>query len=408
MKNINRFKMLHTPRARGSRGVALALLGVLGGLTGCDSLECGDGTYREGDRCQPAVQVGCGAGTIYADGRCVLSADAAVEGDTDGFTCGPGTAPSGGQCRPSPDGGEPDATVRDRGVVDMGPIRDADLRDFGDGEAPDLDLPDVAIPDADVPDAEPPPACPFALQPGNPPAACAAIPPGGHCVVGLALDFTTGCALPAGLPIAVIDPVLALQGQNPTIGVGAVAAGGGFAVGAVGPAGQLALIIDEAPDTPPAGDEWARALNGVTASPLSGETYRTVAFSTPTAVVRAWSVALGLAPEALLNRGFLVGRALDAERRPIAGARLRGRANANLTACGAGAPCLRYFREDGQGFEPLGTEATTALGAFLVLGPGDGVVQDSFYLQDREAEYADIPAGISPGSGFHTAFVPRP
>jgi hypothetical protein len=117
---------------------------------------------------------------------------------------------------------------------------------------------------------------------------------------------------------------------------------------------------------------------------------------------------LGLAPEALLSRGFLVGRVLDANRAPVAGARLRGRATANLTACGAGAPCLRYFRVDGQGFEPLGTEATTAGGAFLVLGPGDGVVQDSFYLQDLEGDYADIPAGISPGSGFHTAFVPRP
>ncbi len=41
-------------------------------LCGCGGLECGAGTHREGDECVSNIPLGCGEGTVYERGWCVL------------------------------------------------------------------------------------------------------------------------------------------------------------------------------------------------------------------------------------------------------------------------------------------------------------------------------------------------
>ncbi len=392
------------------RAAAVALLGLTAavGLLGCDTLECGAGTHREGDLCTPNVLVGCGPGTTLRDGTCQADG-AGGEGGAGGagggaLSCGPGTTEVNGVCRPSPDGGAGGAggAVVDQGGMggmggaDLGPVADGGPMDAGPDDGPDAE-----------PDMAPPEACPPELVPGMPPAACADPIPGGYCVTGVAIDFTTGCALPAdaGLVVAVIDPVAVINGMDPTRGVGQVGPNGTFAVPALGASGQLAIIIDEAPMVPVNG--WVRSVSGVlNGAPVPNTTYRATAFSTPQATARTWTTLLDLPDGALEQRGFLVGRVLGPEG-PVSGAQVRGRQLANLLGCDDGGACLRFFGDDLNRLRPPGAGETAGSGAFLVIGNGMEVLQDAFYV-DNLPGYSDIPAGMSPGSGFHTAFVPSP
>ena len=43
-----------------------------GAVFGCGELECGAGTHREGDECVSNIPLGCGEGTVYERGWCVL------------------------------------------------------------------------------------------------------------------------------------------------------------------------------------------------------------------------------------------------------------------------------------------------------------------------------------------------
>jgi hypothetical protein len=382
---------------------------VLAGLAGagCDTLECGPGTHRSGDECVPNVQVACGEGTVFADGRCMapLVPDGGLAPADGGLTCGPGTVRRGDQCVPSggprPDAGSGEDADVDR---DAGPDTDAVAADAGA---------DGAIADALAPDmAPPPPTCPAGRVAGQPPANCGALPPGGYCVVGVARELVNNCALPtdAHLAILLIDPIAAAAGQPfPAYvrGQGAVGEGGAFAIVGQGDASALALIVDEAMEP----DVWARSVSGVTAEgALPGEVYRATAFATTLETEGRWAQALDMEPGALQQTGFLVGRVLSPALAPVAGATVGARRVGDLAECAAGQSCLRFFDDDPRltGFRPAGTTTTGQSGAFLVIRDGAGAYQDRFFVSGTEATYGEITAGANPGSGFHIAFVPQP
>lgn len=382
----------------------LAGLLTVGLLAGCDTLECGTGTHREGDRCVPNVQVACGAGTTFQDGRCVAP-DAPDLGPTPdfgpGLSCGAGTHEEDGVCLP-----DEVVTPPDRGVpADMGVDPD-------DGVPQDAS-PDMATPDMDV---EPPPRCPPELTPGAPPADCGRLPPGSYCVVGVAVDFVTGCALPAdqGLGAVVIDPVAVASGATPeeaARGQAAIGPNGTFAIACAGESTQLALVIDEAPQVPV--NTWTRSVSGISAAqPTPGQIFRMTAFATTQAVQATWNAALGLGERGLEQGGFLVGRVYarrDGGLVPAADARVRMRMTADALDCAADRPCLRFFDDDPAltGFQAEGAGATGQSGGFLMQLRGPvPVLQDQFYIDRQDATYAPLPAGASRGSGFHTAFVP--
>lgn len=385
--------------------LSLALLALgAGALVGCDSLDCGPGTYRDQDRCVPTVQVTCGAGTVFQDGACVPTA--AVDADAgDGISCGPGTRLEGAIC-------VPDGVVDlDGGVSDLGPTDDqGPAGDRGvetDGGA-DMDAVDMA------PDMAPPPRCAPELEPGQPPADCGRLPPGAYCVTGVATEFVTGCAVPAdaGLVALVIDPVAAATGaplEEYTRGFGQIGPGGTFAITAVGESTQLALVIDEAPEVPV--DTWTRSISGISAAqPTPGQTFTISAFASTRATQNEWNAALGLGEFGLEQAGFLIGRVFTVGAEglmPAADARVRARGT-DMIACADDAPCLRFFDDDPRltGFQPVGAGATGASGGFLMILRGAQVIQDQFFVDRQEDVYAPIPGGASQGSGFHTAFVP--
>jgi hypothetical protein len=378
---------------------------VLAGLAGagCDTLECGPGTHRSGDECVPNVQVACGEGTVFADGRCVAPPlpDGGLDPGDAGLTCGPGTVRRGNECVPS-----------------GGPRRDAGGEDADAGAGTDAGdaATDAAAGDALAPDMDvPPPVC-EGREPGQPPASCGALPPGGYCVVGVAREFVNNCALPtdANLAILLIDPIAAAAGQPfPAYvrGQGVVGDGGAFAIVGQGEASALALIVDENDPQMMGPNVWARSVSGVTAEgALPNEVYRATAFATTLETEERWADALGLAPGALQQTGFLVGRVLGADFAPVAGATVGARRVGDLAACVDGQSCLRFFDDDPRltGLRPAGTTTTGASGAFLVVRGGDGAYQDRFFATDTRASYGEITAGANPGSGFHIAFVPQP
>ncbi len=389
---------------------AAALVAAL--LTGCDTLECGPGTHREGDTCAPNVQVVCGDDTVFSDGRCVLDPDrappdlgapgpAADAGPM--LACGPGTKREGDLC--VPDGVTPVADAGP-GDLDAGPASDADVGPMSDAEA-EADMAAVE-PDAAVE----PVGCPEGRQVAAPPANCGAAVPGAYCVVGVATDFLTGCALPtdANLIIALIDPIAAAGGAGP-LGVVPVGPGGTFALQSPTDAAQLAIVIDEAPMAPD--DVWTRSVSGVLAgAPTPNETYVAHAFASDQATQARWNAALQLDDGALEAGGFLIGRVLTLGLNglvPIGGARVRAR-NRNLLTCEAGRPCLRFFDDDPRltGFQAVGAPATGASGGFLLIHDGGPApLQDLFFVEGQEDAYDDLPAGANRGSGFHTALVPR-
>lgn len=384
--------------------IRLCTIGLLATLAGgCDSLDCGPGTYRDGDRCTPAVQVDCGEGTTFQDGECVAMAapQPDAEPETDPVTCGPGTVLEGSTC--VPDGV---IVVPDMGMaMDMGPDTDMDPTDMG--LAMDTG-PDMA------PDMMPIPRCPPGLEPGAPPADCGRLPPGAFCVTGVATEFINGCALPsnAGLIALVIDPVAAATGapvEEYTRGFGAIGPSGTFAITAAGESTQLALVIDESPDVP--NDVWTRSVSGISAAqPTPGQVFNISAFASTRATQNVWNAALGLGEFGLENAGFLIGRVLtigESGLSPVADARVRA-SSIDAIACAEDTPCLRFFDDDLglTGFQPVGAGATGTSGGFLMILRGAPVFQDQFVVDRQDDVYAPIPGGASQGSGFHTAFVP--
>ncbi len=389
------------------RGWWIALAGLAG--AGCDTLECGPGTHRSGDECVPNVQVACGEGTVFADGRCVapLLPDGGLVVDDAGLTCGPGTRRSGNQCVPV--GGVFDGGADGAVAADVGPDTDAVAPDAG----PDAAAPDMAVP---------PPACPEGREPGVAPADCGAAVPGTYCVVGVARDFVSGCALPtdANLAVLLIDPIAFVTNPDDprayVRGTAAIQAGGVIQVRGQGASQALAIVIDEDPSRPELPDVWVRSVSGVSVGGVDpGQVLPAAVFGTTAETEARWADALGLEAGELQARGFLVGRVLangPDGRVPVGGATVGAVTVGNLAACAAGQPCLRFFDDEPAltGFRPVGTTTTGASGAFLVhLDDGAaGAYQDRFVVSGTEARYAEITAGASPGRGFHIAFVPQP
>ena len=358
-------------------------------LWACDTLECGPGTHRERDLCVANARVVCADGTALVDGRCV-----AVEGN-------PPAA---------------DATIDAAADVDATPPSDADVGSADAADAARLDDADVAPPDQ----GPPPQLCPPDRTPSAAPADCGALPPGeAYCVVGLALDFTTGCALPEGLPLLLIDPALAAAGQPIaayTRGEAVVGPGGAFAVVGTGAAQQLALIFDDAEQLrapAPGQGAWVRSVAGVSALAADpGRTYVALAFATSQDQQGTWNALLGRAAGFLEANGFLVGRVFT---RDDAG-RLRPRADAAVSTVGAptaaqcapDGPCLRFFdaTPNLDALLPVGAQRTSLSGAFLFIRGGDGAYRSVFNVTDPAGVYATLPGGANIGSGFHLPFVP--
>jgi hypothetical protein len=388
----------------------VCLLGLA--AAGCDTLKCGPGTHRSGDECQPNVQVACGAGTVFADGRCVPVAtpDAAPAADAgDGLTCGAGTHREGDECRP------------DRVLADVGPAPDGgalDARVAADA-GPDGASADAAVADATPPDAAPPPRCPGDLEPAaNPPADCGALAPGDYCVTGVAYDFTTNCALPADahLVALLVDPIAAAAGQTIqqySRGVTAIEPHGVFRVIGHGDSQALAVVVDEDARQMGIPDLWTRSVSGISAeASVPGQTYHVPIFASPKTAEARWSQALGHEAGFLETNGFMIGRVLEATPQglaPRAGAEVTGTRNGNLAACTAGDSCLRFFDDDPRlvSFQPVGSRRTGASGAFLLIRGGAGAVQDRFFVADPQG-YDAINAGANPGSAFHLIFAPHP
>lgn len=339
---------------REAMGVVAALAALA--ATGCDPLECGPGTHRDGAECVANAPVACGEGTLLRDGRCELDPDSLPDGGV-ALECEPGTSPSGGQCVPDP-------------VFFVG---------CGGGEAP-------------VP------------GPG-----CEALGPGEYCVTGTAVDVVTGCppGEDEGLAAILIDPFAALGGAPP-LGAVPLGPGGSFAIATDGNASRLIVVIDEADAAAP--DVWTRSLTGVrNSAPVAGETYRLVTPATLAEDRAAWAAALGLDGD-LLDGGYLVGRVLaegDAGAVPAAGATLETNSD-GLTDCGERGPCLRFFDDDPAltGFQPAGATATGASGAFLLVHDG-GLLQLDIDVTGVDGAYPTVTAGANAGSAFHVVLAPE-
>jgi len=384
---------------------AIVLVSV---LLGCDTLECGEGTHRSGDLCEPNVQVACAEGTELRDGRCVaILPDAGPEVDASDLTCGAGTHREGGECvpdviPPDPDLGppEPDDGIPPDMFVDPDDGVELDA-------APDM-APDMA---------PPPPACPEGTEPGEVPVCDP--PAGTYCVTGVATNFLTGCALPSdeNLLIFLIDPTVVANGRpieealraNPA----PIGPGGTFTMIGAGAALQLVVTIDENPmvEGP---DLWTRSVSGVSAAQaVDGTVYPVRAFATDQATQARWNALLGLGDQGLEQTGFMVGRVLSITAegpRPVAGAEVDTLPVSDLEACDADAPCMRFFDDDPRlvGLQPAGAGTTGASGAFMLIRQGPvPVFQGAFQVVGDEA-YAPVPGGASVGSAFHTALVRTP
>ena len=335
-------------------GLGLAA-GLALGLGGCDPLDCGEGTHRDGAQCLANDPVACGEGTVLRNGRCEVD-PASLPDFGMALECEPGTSPSNGRCVPDP--------------VFYG-----------------------GCPDGDVP----------APGPG-----CEALEPGEFCVTGTAVDVVTGCppAAEAGLGAILIDPFAALGGAPP-LGAVPLGPGGSFAIASDGSASRLVVIIDELDEMAP--DVWTRSLTGVrNSAPIAGETYRLVAPATTVDDRSAWAEALGL-DDGLLEPGYLVGRVMatgdDGAAAPAVGVSVETNRQ-GLTDCERG-PCLRYFDDDPalSGFLPVGTTATGGSGAFIVINDGS-LLQLDFDVSDADETYPTVAAGANPGSAFHMVLTP--
>ncbi len=383
---------------------SLALLLPLALVWSCDTLECGPGTHRDGDLCVNNVQVSCGEGTVFRDGRCepipVDLPDFGVQADANTLGCGEGTHREGDEC-------VPDEVI---------PERDMRLPDPDDGVPRDAE-PDAGEVDAEV-DAGPPPNPCEGMEVGQP-EACPNTP-GRYCVTGVARNFVTNCALPddQNLAAILVDPIVVAGGgdlADAIRGAGLIGPGGTFTIEGQGDAAQLVLTIDEAPEALMAGapDLWTRSVTGITPEmPAAGQVFQATAFATTIEHQNIWNAALGFDEQGLETGGFMVGRVLEITEQglaPKAGAQVRARNNPNLTTCDDdNAPCLRFFSDDPRliGFQDAGAGATGASGGFLMILAGMPVYQDVFFVQGDDS-YGNLPGGASQGSGVHTAFVPR-
>lgn len=344
------------------RSPALALplaLAALAALTGCDALECGPGTHRDGAECVADAPVGCGEGTVLVDGRCVVDESEA-----------------------------PDAATPP-------PCADGETRDeSGACVARQIDY--VACADG-----------PAAPGPG-----CGALEAGEYCVTGTVVDTVTGCPLGAdsGLVVSLSDPIAVLRDPDtPPLAFATPGDGGAFALTAEGTATYLVIAVDEA--DPQGDDRYVRSVTGVISDPpVGGETYERVALATRFDTLTAWADALGRDDD-IAAEGFLVGRALtddgDGALTPAAGVRVGVEGRDNYYRCEVGVPCLRMFDDDPAltGFQPVGAETTGESGGFLLISNGAA----SLLLNlAAEGDYEPISTGASAGRGFHAVFVPSP
>ncbi len=336
----------------GAIGIALAALA----LGGCDPLDCGEGTHRDGAECLANAPVACGEGTVLRNGRCEVDPSSLPDGGA-GIECDPGTSPENGRCVPDP-------------------------------------VFYVACPGGAVPTPGP---------------GCEAMEPGEFCVTGAAVDLVTGCppAEGAGLAAILIDPFAALGGAPP-LGVAPLGPGGSFSIASSGSASRLVVIIDELDEM--AEDVWTRSLTGVrNSAPIAGETYRLVAPATAVADRAAWGAALGV--DELLEDGYLVGRVFatgdDGAAVPAVGAEVQT-TRQGITDCERG-PCLRYFDDDPAltGFLPVGTTTTGESGAFIIINDGS-LLQLDFDVGQADETYPTVSAGANPGSAFHMVLAPAP
>lgn len=387
-----------------------ALAPLLLSAWGCDEVECGPGTFQQGDTCEAATPIACGPGTRYELGRCVLAeADAGPVADAgaSGLSCGPGTAQVGDLCLPAGmDMGPPDAEPPDLDLTDADPNADA---------TPDAEILDAAILDAEIPDAELPDAevrrCPSPLQEvGAFPQGCSrALVGNEYCVTGLALDFETGCALPAGdaMGLALVDPLVVVAGGSPeeaTLGVAVVGAGGAFEIISPRSAQQLVVVADDGPLTED--DIWTRSVTGALAgAPAPGQIIPAVAYAHSQQIQSVWDTALGLPVGTLEASGAFVGRVVDGQGLPVSGAQVRA-AGGDYATCPADDHCLRFFDSPAlDGFLPVGTRQTNLSGAFLVIRGGATAFQDNLVV-DMLQGYDPLPAGANPGSVFHGVMRP--
>lgn len=331
-------------------GVTVALA-----LGGCDPVDCGEGTHRDGAECLANAPVACGEGTILRDGRCEVDPSSLPDGGP-ALECDPGTSPENGRCVPDP-------------------------------------VFYVACPDGDVPTPGP---------------GCEAMEPGEFCVTGSAVDVVTGCPLgdDAGLAAILIDPFAALGGAPP-LGVVPLGPGGSFAIASSGSASRLVVIIDEMDEM--ADDVWTRSLTGVrNTAPIAGETYRLVAPATAVEDRAAWAAALGIDGD-LLEGGYLVGRVLATgdDGAAVAAANIEVQTTRQgIHECERG-PCLRYFDDDPAltGFRPVATATTGGSGAFLIVNDG-ALLQLDFDVDGADETYPTVSAGANPGSAFHMVLAP--
>lgn len=344
----------------------LAQAGRIGGLvglaalaaSGCDPLDCGPGTHRDGAECVANAPVACGSGTLLRDGRCELDPDSLPDGGTP-LDCAPGTSPQGGQCVPDP-------------VFYLA---------CSGGETP------------------------------APSAGCEGMAPGEYCVTGTAFDIATGCApdAEAGLAAILIDPIARLADPDgPPLGAVPLGPGGSFAIAASGNASRLVVIIDELDEG--ATDVWTRSLTGVrNTPPIAGDTYRLLTPASSGEDRAAWAAALGI--DELLEGGYLVGRVLaeaGGTAVPAVGVGLMTNVQ-GLTDCDGGT-CLRFFDDDPAltGFQPAGATTTGASGAFLVVHDGSGPLQLDVSVTGEDTGYPTLTTAVNTGSAFHMVLAPEP
>jgi hypothetical protein len=409
-----------TDSTRRDRISPLAALLLLLAAPGCDTLECGPGTHREQDRCVPNIQVQCGAGTVYLDGACVRPDEASggaggsgAGGGAGGLTCGPGTREVDGVCLPDgPSGGGAGGGPAPGGSGGAGGSPSPGGAEGGSGGGGALE------PDA----GPPPPRCPEGREPGTIPAACE-IPAGQNfCVVGVALDLLTGCAVEEGTGVLLTDPLAVAAGtplSDATRGRTRTGPNGVFTVIGTGMAGSVGITLDDeatlTEPTPGAGT-LMRSSSGVQSTQaVFGETYRTIAFSTTQAQQAVWNAALGQPANFLETNGFMIGRVFsygaNGELLPVDAARPVFTINSTMASCPDGGHCLRFLGDSPalDDFQPVGATTTGASGVFLVVRGGDGAFRDMVRVAVPEGYPArGTTCGAAPGSGFHLPLLPTP
>lgn len=389
------------------------LLGLLAPSAACDTLECGPGTHRSQDQCIPDIQVTCGEGTVFADGECVSPDEAGggsgggptagSGGSSGGLTCGPGTVERDGVCLPD---GQPPAGGSGGGGAGGEPTGG------GTGGAGGL-LADMGVPT---------PRCPAGSEPGAIPATCD-IPAGENfCVVGLALDLVTGCALPEGTGVLLTDPIAVTAGtplEDAIHGETTVGPGGLFKVIGTGMSGSVGITVDDAATlrAPMAGaGELMRSSSGVQATAAAfGQTYQTIAFASSQAQQTKWNQGLGKPANFLEENGFMIGRVLaygpDGSFVPVSGARPVFTVNGTMATCPENGHCLRFLGDSLalDDFQPAGATTTGASGAFMVIRGGANGFRDLVRVAqpDGYPERATT-CGAAPGSGFHLPLLPTP